>query len=237
MSTCCVKVYTLEKVLEWKKDPITGVPFLEAVTSAGSMLEERPSTVFWTTLSSALSKETREILRSLFLCLLSVSRFVRTNLVAFACLASNFIAQTLTANYPHLLRLFQEFFSRIALHTHTIYNSTTQSPETILTLRAVLPIENIYLNRSASKMTEASSGRADKLAAVLANELDAARFDPLLVRSVARKAKEVVDNCLKRLENRVELIGPPVRSIQSLNCFFFVLRLSPITNRLHLSDP
>jgi hypothetical protein len=64
LSTCCVKVYTLEKVLEWKKDPITGVPFLDVVTSAGSMLEERPSTVFWTTLSSALSKETREILRS-----------------------------------------------------------------------------------------------------------------------------------------------------------------------------
>jgi len=205
LSTCCVKVYTLEKVLEWKKDPITGVPFLEVVTSAGSMLEERPSTVFWTTLSSALSKETRETLRT-----------------------SNFIAQTLTANYPHLLRLFQEFFSRIALHTHTIYNSTTQSPETILTLRAVLPIENIYLNRSASKMTEASSGRADKLAAVLANELDAARFDPLLVRSVARKAKEVVDNYLKRLESKIvtdyqstSLVGPVATSSQTTNIEIF----------------
>ncbi|KAA1064843.1 hypothetical protein PGT21_016454 [Puccinia graminis f. sp. tritici] len=205
LSTCCVKVYTLEKVLEWKKDPITGVPFLEVVTNHGSMLEERPSTVFWTTLSGALSKETRETLRT-----------------------SNFIAQTLTANYPHLLRLFQEFFSRISLHTHTIYNSSTQSPETILTLRAVLPLENIYLNRSMNKMTEAGSGRADKLTTVLANELDAARFDPLLVRSVARKAKEVVENYLKRIENKIvtdyqstSLVGPVATSSQITNIEIF----------------
>ncbi|WAQ89819.1 hypothetical protein PtA15_11A510 [Puccinia triticina] len=205
LSTSCVKVYTLEKVLEWKKDPVSGVPFLEVVTSSGSMLEERPSTVFWTTLSSALSKETRETLRT-----------------------SNFIAQTLTANYPHLLRLFQEFFSRISLHTHTIYNSSSQSPETILTLRAVLPLENIYLNRVMTKMTDAGNGRAEKLTTVLANELDAARFDPLLVRSVCRKAKEVVDNYLKRVENRIvtdyqatSLAGPSATPSQITNIDIF----------------
>ncbi|KAI9606735.1 hypothetical protein H4Q26_006272 [Puccinia striiformis f. sp. tritici PST-130] len=179
LSTSCVKVYTLEKVLEWKKDPITGLPFLEVVTSTGSMLEERPSTVFWTTLSSALSKETRETLRT-----------------------SNFIAQTLTTNYPHLLRLFQEFFARISIHTSTTYNTSFQSPETILTLRAILPLENIYLNRSVSKMNEAAnSGRVDKLTTTISNELDAARFDPLLLRSVTKKSKEVVENYLKRIEN------------------------------------
>ncbi|KAI9619378.1 hypothetical protein KEM48_006290 [Puccinia striiformis f. sp. tritici PST-130] len=181
LSTSCVKVYTLEKVLEWKKDPITGLPFLEVVTSTGSMLEERPSTVFWTTLSSALSKETRETLRT-----------------------SNFIAQTLTTNYPHLLRLFQEFFARISIHTSTTYNTSFQSPETILTLRAILPLENIYLNRSVSKMNEAAnSGRVDKLTTTISNELDAARFDPLLLRSVTknlRKLSRITSN-----ESRVEL--------------------------------
>lgn len=218
LTTCCIKVYTLEKVLEWKKDPATGVPFLEVVTSAGSMLEERPSTVFWTTLSNALGKETRETLR-----------------------ASNFIAQTLSANYPHLLRLFHDFFSRISLHTHTIYNSSTQSPETILTLRAVLPLETIYLNKSMNKMNEASNGSADKLTAVLVNELDAARFDPLLVRSVARKVKEVVENYLKRMESRIivdyqstSLAGPTATPAQIANIQIYnnLLQLSIILSQL-----
>ncbi|KAI7940977.1 hypothetical protein MJO28_013262 [Puccinia striiformis f. sp. tritici] len=202
LSTSCVKVYTLEKVLEWKKDPITGLPFLEVVTSTGSMLEERPSTVFWTTLSSALSKETRETLRT-----------------------SNFIAQTLTTNYPHLLRLFQEFFARISIHTSTTYNTSFQSPETILTLRAILPLENIYLNRSVSKMNEAAnSGRVDKLTTTISNELDAARFDPLLLRSVTKKSKEVVENYLKRIESRImtdyqsiSLVGPVATTSQITN--------------------
>ncbi|WAQ90922.1 hypothetical protein PtA15_13A322 [Puccinia triticina] len=164
----CREVYTLQKVLEWTKDPVPGVPFLEAVPSSASMLEERPSTVFWTTLSGA------------------------TNVYE---LGSNPIAQALTANYPRLLRPFQESFSRISLHIHTTYNLTSRSLETILALRAVLPLETIMMPR----MTEADNGRAEEL-----NELEPARFStPSLVRSAPRKAKEVVHNYLKRAESRV----------------------------------
>ncbi|WAR61107.1 hypothetical protein PtB15_13B359 [Puccinia triticina] len=164
----CREVYTLQKVLEWTKDPVPGVPFLEAVPSSASMLEERPSTVFWTTLSGA------------------------TNVYE---LGSNSIAQALTANYPRLLRPFQESFSRISLHIHTTYNLTSRSLETILALRAVLPLETIMMPR----MTEADNGRAEEL-----NELEPARFStPSLVRSAPRKAKEVVHNYLKRAESRV----------------------------------
>jgi hypothetical protein len=94
------------------------------------------------------------------------------------------------------------------LHTHTLYNAATQSPETVVTLRAVMALENVYLNRAAAKMADAGAApaaRADKLTSLIVNELDAARFDPLLVRSVARKAKEAVDNYLKRIENKVRV--------------------------------
>ncbi|MBW0525389.1 hypothetical protein O181_065104 [Austropuccinia psidii MF-1] len=201
LTSCCIKVYTIEKVLEWKKNPVNGVSFLEEVMTTNSVLEERPSTVFWTTLSNALEKETRE-----------------------ASKTSNFINQTLTTSYPRLLRLFHDFFSRISLHTHSTYNSNTQSPETVLTLRAILTIENTYLTRSMMRMTEAAHGRADKLTSVIVNELDAARFDPLLVKSVAKKVKELIENYVKRLDDRVitdyqstSLAGPVVNSSQVTN--------------------
>ena len=81
------------------------------------------------------------------------------------------------------------------MHIHTTYNLTSRSLETILALRAVLPLETIMMPR----MTEADNGRAEEL-----NELEPARFStPSLVRSAPRKAKEVVHNYLKRAESRV----------------------------------
>lgn len=39
---------------------------------------------------------------------------------------STFLQQTLSAGYPKLLRLFQEFFAKIAVHTDTVYSLTYQ---------------------------------------------------------------------------------------------------------------
>lgn len=63
LTSCCVKVYTLEKVLEWKKEPISGISFLDEVMNKATNLDAPPRTVFWTTLSSALEKEAREASR------------------------------------------------------------------------------------------------------------------------------------------------------------------------------
>ena len=41
-------------------------------------------------------------------------------------LGSTFIQTTLSSGYPRLLRLFQEFFSTIAVHTDTVYTQTQQ---------------------------------------------------------------------------------------------------------------
>ncbi|CAH7682807.1 Golgi transport complex subunit 5-domain-containing protein [Phakopsora pachyrhizi] len=205
LTSCCVKVYTLEQVLEWKKDSSKGLNFLEIVISGNTTLEKRPRTVFWDTLCSAIEKEVTEAAR-----------------------ASNFINQTLTTSYPHLLRLFHDFFSRISLHTHTTYNQLIQSLEMVMTLRAVSLLESSYLNRSTNKMSEASNGRPENFAAVLGNELDAARFDPLLVKSVARQVREVTENYFQRLDSRIAtqyqntyLSGPVVTQAQIKNLEIF----------------
>ena len=57
MADCCVKVYTLEKVLKIKRDPVTDVVFLD---EAMKVLENRPSTTFWASLGRSLEKNARD---------------------------------------------------------------------------------------------------------------------------------------------------------------------------------
>jgi len=40
--------------------------------------------------------------------------------------ASAFLQQTLVSGYPRLLRLFHQFFSRIAVQTDTVYSDSQQ---------------------------------------------------------------------------------------------------------------
>lgn len=53
-------------------------------------------------------------------------------IVLFSCrevhmaLASTFLQQTFSTGYPKLLRLFHEFFAKIAVHTDTVYTHSFQ---------------------------------------------------------------------------------------------------------------
>jgi hypothetical protein len=102
-------VYTLEKVLRLKKDgPAT---FLDEVMKVSSVtrlgikltsaqtLDDKPSFSFWTTLASRAA--------------LTVS-------------ASSWMQQALSTGYPRLLRLFHDFFAKIAVHTDTVYTRDHQ---------------------------------------------------------------------------------------------------------------
>lgn len=84
-------------------------------------------------------------------------------------------------------------------------------------LRSVSVFETLYLSRSTSRMTEAVSsalsqysnsrgtapGASDgvTVARIITNELDSAKFDPLLVRTVARNASRVLNNFISRIDN------------------------------------
>ncbi|KAF9451293.1 hypothetical protein P691DRAFT_773277 [Macrolepiota fuliginosa MF-IS2] len=211
MTECCTRVCTLEKVLKMKKDTVTQVVFLD---EAMKLLENKPSATFWTSLTRSLEKHVRDSMKG-----------------------STFLQNALASGYPRLLRLFHEFFAKIAVHTDTVYISTYQSPETILVLRSIANIESLYLSRSTNKLNEvvgqAFSGGARSppgsaegisVARAVANELDTARFDPLLVRAVAKIASSSLDMMLSRTENLVvrdrsafSFIGPTATPQQISN--------------------
>lgn len=98
-------------------------------------------------------------------------------------------------------------------------HSSIRSTETILLLRSLSAVEAQYLSRSTNKINEAVGGarvppgasEGINVARIVVNELDAARFDPLLVRAVAKNAATCLDNILKRLENMVGLMQKVVR--------------------------
>ncbi|KAJ6593688.1 Golgi transport complex subunit 5-domain-containing protein [Mycena capillaripes] len=211
MADCCVKVYTLEKVLKMKRDTTSQVVFLD---EAMKLLENKPSATFWTSLGKSLEKHTRDSARG-----------------------STFLQQTLSTGYPRLLRLFHRFFSKIAVHTDTVYIQTYQSPETVVVLRALSNFESLYVSRSSNKLNEAVaqafSGGARSppgmnegvnIARTVANELDSARFDPLLVRSVAKNVGSSLDMLLSRVDglisrdrSAVTLMGPSATPQQVSN--------------------
>ncbi|KAF5389498.1 hypothetical protein D9757_004352 [Collybiopsis confluens] len=212
MADCCIKVYTLEKVLKLKRDPISQTLFLDEVMA---VLENKPSATFWTALSRTLEKHGRDSARG-----------------------SSFIQQTLSTGYPRLLRLFHEFFGKIAVQTDTVYGLTQQSPETILVLRSLSYFEVLYLSRSTNKLNEAvaqafpSSGtRATpslndglNIARIVTNELDSARFDPLFVGAVARNVVSSLDMLISRADSLIVkdrsailLSGPSATPAQILN--------------------
>lgn len=89
-------------------------------------------------------------------------------------------------------------------------------PETVLILRSLTPFETLYLSRSSSRLTEvvntATSGGSRNppgategvtVARIALNELDSGRFDPLLLRSVARGVGSSLETFATRLENLV----------------------------------
>lgn len=87
------------------------------------------------------------------------------------------------------------------------------SPETILILRALSTFEALYLSRSGNRLNEvvaqAVAGGARtppgmtegvNVARIVANELDSAKFDPLLIVNVAKKAQASLETLLSRIE-------------------------------------
>ncbi|GLB37263.1 putative golgi transport complex subunit 5 [Lyophyllum shimeji] len=211
MADCCIKVYTLEKVLKLKKDAVTQMPFLD---EALKLLENKPSATFWTSLGRSLEKHARDSAKS-----------------------STFLQQTLSTGYPKLLRLFHEFFAKIAVHTDTVYSPTYQSPETVFVLRALSNFEALYLARSSNKLNEAvaqafaggirappGASEGINVARTVANELDSARFDPLLVKAVAKNAASSLEMMLSRVDgmvvrdrSAVTLMGPTATLQQGSN--------------------
>ncbi|KIJ39463.1 hypothetical protein M422DRAFT_210357 [Sphaerobolus stellatus SS14] len=230
LSSCCIKVYALEKVLNMKRDTVTQTPFLE---EALKVLDNKPSSIFWTTLSRTLEKHSRDAAKN-----------------------SSFLQQTLGTGYPRLLRLFHDFFAKIAVHTDTSYTQNFQSPETVLVLRAISQFESFYLSRSLTRLNESvgqtmsggarappGAGEGMSIARTVTNELDSAKFDPLLVRAVAKNANTAlegfagrVDNMLIRERTATSLIGPTASTQLVLNSQLVTAMHNCATRLVKLQD-
>lgn len=63
VANCCIKVYTLEKVLRIKRDAITQTEFLDEVMKK---LDEKPSFTFWTTLAKAFEAQCKDAAKGKF---------------------------------------------------------------------------------------------------------------------------------------------------------------------------
>ncbi|KAJ1300517.1 hypothetical protein OPQ81_005329 [Rhizoctonia solani] len=230
MAGCCIKVYNLEKVLKYKKDPGSQASFLD---EAMTVLENKPTTTFWSALARSLDKHSKE-----------------------ATKGSTFLQQTLSSGYPRFLRLFHDLFAKIAVHTDTIYTSNQQSPETVIVLRSVSAFEQLYLSRSTARMNETIAtavrqsppGAPEGLAIsrTIVNELDSARFDPLLVKSVAKNVGTALDLLVGRTDSLIvrdrsatSLVGPLGTVQQALNAQIFTMlhtcwaRLNKLEGEFH----
>ncbi|KAK4050211.1 hypothetical protein OIO90_005193 [Microbotryomycetes sp. JL221] len=222
LESTMTEIYTMEKVLKLKRDQTSQQTFLD---EAMSVLENKPSLLFWHSLSASLENVTRDIVKT-----------------------SPFIQTTFSTGYTRLLRLFQEFFSKIAVHSDTVYTLTQQSPETILVLRAIQPLESLYLTRSTNRLNESvatafslsssssfvgsSSSSAHVptaneglgLSRAIVNELDAARFDPLLVKNVAAGASKAIETFIAKSQalviqdhSSISMLGPLATTSQRQN--------------------
>ncbi|KAF8601324.1 hypothetical protein BDV93DRAFT_533716 [Ceratobasidium sp. AG-I] len=232
MAGCCIKVYNLEKVLRFKKDPVSQVSFLD---EAMLILDNKPTFTFWGALARSLDKHSKD-----------------------AAKASTFLQQTLSTGYPRFLRLFHDLFAKIAVHTDTVYTAGQQSPETVIVLRAVSSFEALYLSRSTARLNEviATAVRQQppgapeglSISRTIVNELDSARFDPLLVKSVAKNvgtALEMLvarsDSLIVRDRSATSLVGPLGTAQQGLNAQLFTMlhtcwvRLDKLEGEFHES--
>ncbi|KAL5632004.1 hypothetical protein ACGC1H_000132 [Rhizoctonia solani] len=230
MAGCCIKVYNLEKVLKYKKDPTSQASFLD---EAMAVLENKPTTTFWSALARSLDKHSKE-----------------------AAKGSTFLQQTLSTGYPRFLRLFHDLFAKIAVHTDTIYTPNQQSPETVIVLRSVSAFEQLYLSRSTARMNETIAtavrqsppGAPEGLAIsrTIVNELDSARFDPLLVKSVAKNVGAALEMLIGRTDSLIvrdrsatSLVGPLGTAQQALNAQIFTMlhtcwaRLNKLEGEFH----
>jgi conserved oligomeric Golgi complex subunit 5 len=103
------------------------------------------------------------------------------------------------------------------------------SPETILVLRALSTVETSYLSKSSIRLNEAvgqafvggtrsppGTNEAITIARTIANEMDGARFDPILVKAVAKSVKSCVELLLGRVDSLVCTV-PPCCCIVLLN--------------------
>ena len=103
-----------------------------------------------------------------------------------------------------------------AVPRHLHAKTNPYSPETVLCLRAISKFETLYLSRSSARMTDSinaafsggykqppGSKEGNTVSRIMLNEMDSARFDPLLGRNMARLIGKAVDAITGKVDSLV----------------------------------
>ncbi|RHZ85683.1 hypothetical protein Glove_63g29 [Diversispora epigaea] len=176
----CNKIYVLKNVLSKEKDPTTGLSYLEDDSIVESEFLQR----YWKLLSQNFGRELKE-----------------------ATKGNTFMQQTLINGYPKLLRLFHDFFTKLEERGHLKLNGDFQSQETLIMLHSILSFETGYLERSIIRLfdpinvafpasihrTPPSKSDVANIVRAISIELDAARIDPHLLRSIAKNVVKALN--------------------------------------------
>ncbi|KAI7888110.1 Golgi transport complex subunit 5-domain-containing protein [Mucor mucedo] len=203
MSDHCIKVYSLEKVLELKKDPLTHVSFLEEV--AKSLDATSLVSYFWRVLSANFEKELKD-----------------------ATKISTFLQSTLVGDYPKLLKLLHDFFARVAMHNGTSLSDYSQTPEYVIMLRSFQTFQSSFLSKSLQRMYDAVNstfptygglartppGRnnVSNITRIIGHELETASFEPNLSLAVAKNTVKTLSMFCVKCENLLPTNEQPVYS-------------------------
>ncbi|CCL99844.1 uncharacterized protein FIBRA_01868 [Fibroporia radiculosa] len=234
MTGCCIKVYALESVLKLKRDTVTQVVFLD---EAMKMLDNKPSAIFWAALGRSLEQHARDSAKGSSFLQQTLSSGYPKLLRLFHSFFAKIAVQTDTVYTQNQQRYAFSFSKQVFLLIIDMTMGDKPSPETVVVLKALSNFEALYLSRSANRLNEtvgqafAGGTRAPpgmtegmNIARAVANELDSAKFDPLLVRSVAQHVASSLEMLLSRADGMIvrertatSLLGPSATPAQVLN--------------------
>ncbi|PHZ14047.1 uncharacterized protein RHIMIDRAFT_200796 [Rhizopus microsporus ATCC 52813] len=197
MGDQCIKIYNLEKVLEIKKDPLTQASFLEEVAKtldASSLVS-----YFWQVLSANFEKELKHAVRG-----------------------STLLHTIFVGDYPKLLKLLHDFFSRLALNNGTPLSDYSQTPEYVIMLRSFHAFQSGFVTKSRQRIFDAVNAAfpvygaltrspptrtsAVNLTRVIGHELEVASIESHLSQEVAKNAVKALSTFCTKCEHLVSIL-------------------------------
>ncbi|KAI8376615.1 Golgi transport complex subunit 5-domain-containing protein [Choanephora cucurbitarum] len=217
MSDQCIKIYSLEKVLEIKKDALTHVSFLDEVAKvldATSLVS-----YFWRTISGDFEKELKSASKS-----------------------STFLQNTFVSDYPKLLKLLHDFFARVAMQNGTSLTDYSQTPEYVIMLRSFSTFQTNFLTKSLQRMNDAVNstfptygglartppGRNNviNITRIIGNELETVSFEPQLSQLLAKNAVKSINTFCKKCEQLLPVSEQPVYVTKSSSAIINYLNMN-----------
>ncbi|KAG1447597.1 hypothetical protein G6F46_005534 [Rhizopus delemar] len=192
MGDQCIKIYNLEKVLEIKKDSLTQVSFLDEV--AKSLDASSLASYFWQVLSANFEKELKHAVR-----------------------ASTLLHTIFVGDYPKLLKLLHDFFSRLALNNGTPLSDYSQTPEYVIMLHSFYAFQTGFVTKSRQKMFDGvnaafpaygaltrsppTRSNAINMTRIIGHELEVASVEPHLAQEIAKNAVKALSSFCTKCEN------------------------------------